>query len=66
MDGHPDFQHDQWKYYLEEAEQEPEVVEQLNKIKEEHARLKPEDIKVMESKTPNLIQINDCPLRGVA
>lgn len=48
LDGHPDFQHDQWKYYLEEAEQEPEVVEQLNKIKEEHARLKPEDIKVMD------------------
>lgn len=48
VDGHPDFQHDQWKYYLEEAEQESEVVEQLNKIKEEHARLKPEDIKVMD------------------
>lgn len=48
LDGHPDFQHNQWKYYLEEAEQEPEVVEQLNKIKEEHVRLKPEDIKVMD------------------
>ena len=47
-DGHPDFNHDDWKYYLEEAEQEPEVVEQLNKIKEEHAKLKPEDIKVID------------------
>lgn len=48
IDGHPDFNHDEWKYYLEEAEQEPEVVEQLNKIKEEHAKLKPEDIKVID------------------
>ena len=47
-DGHPDFNHDDWKYYLEEAEQEPEVVEQLNTIKEEHAKLKPEDIKVID------------------
>ena len=48
VDGHPNFKHDNWKYYLEEAEQEPEVIEQLNKIKEEHAKLKPEDIKVLE------------------
>lgn len=48
IDGHPDFNHDDWKYYLEEAEQEPEVIEQLNKIKEEHAKLKPEDIKVID------------------
>lgn len=48
IDGHPDFNHDDWKYYLEEAEQGPEVIEQLNKIKEEHAKLKPEDIKVID------------------
>ena len=48
IDGHPNFNHDNWKYYLEEAKQEPEVVEQLNKIKEEHEKLKPEDIKVLE------------------
>ena len=48
VDGHPNFNHDNWKYYLEEAEQEREVVEQLNKIKEEHAKLKPEDIKVID------------------
>lgn len=48
VDGHPNFNHDNWKYYLEEAEQEPEVIEQLNKIKEQHAKLKPEDIKVLE------------------
>ena len=48
LDGHPDFDHSDWKYYLEEAKQEPEVIEQLNKIKEEHAKLKPEDIKVID------------------
>ena len=48
LDGHPDFDHSNWKYYLEEAEQEPEVIEQLNKIKEEHAKIKPEDIKVID------------------
>ena len=48
VDGHPNFNHDNWKYYLEEDKQEPEVIEQLNKIKEEHAKLKPEDIKVLE------------------
>ena len=48
IDGHPNFNHDNWIYYLEEAKQEPEVIEQLNKIKEEHAKLKPEDIKVLE------------------
>lgn len=48
IDGHPNFNYDNWIYYLEEAKQEPEVIEQLNKIKEEHAKLKPEDIKVLE------------------
>lgn len=48
VDGHPNFNHDNWKYYLEEAKQEPKIIEQLNKIKEEHAKLKPEDIKVLE------------------
>lgn len=48
IDGHPDFDHSEWKYYLEEAKQEPEVFEQLNKIKEEHAKLKSEDIKVID------------------
>lgn len=48
LDGHPNFDHSNWKYYLAEAKQEPEVIEQLNKIKEEHAKLKPEDIKVID------------------
>ena len=48
LDGHPNFDHSDWKYYLEEAEQEPEVIEQLNEIKKEHAKLRPEDIKVID------------------
>ncbi len=48
LDGHPDFDHSEWKYYLEEAKQEPEVIEQLNKIKEEHEKLRPEEIKVID------------------
>ena len=37
-----------WKYYLEEAEQEPEVQAELAKIREEYAKLKPEDIKLID------------------
>lgn len=48
IDGHPSFKYDQWKYYLEEAEQELEVLKQLNKIKQEHAKIKPEEIKVID------------------
>lgn len=67
IEGHPnDELKGQWKYYLEEAEQEPEVQAQLDAIREEYKALKPEDIQCIESKTQNLIQINDCPLRGVA
>lgn len=48
IDGHPSFKYDQWKYYLEEVEQKPEVLEQLNKIKQDHAKIKPEEIKVID------------------
>ena len=39
---------DNWKYYLEEAEQEPEVQVQLNNIRKEYAKLRPEDIKLID------------------
>ena len=49
LEGHPNEElQKEWKYYLEEAEQEPEVEEELQKIREEHAKLKPEDIKVLD------------------
>ena len=37
-----------WKYYLEEAKQEPEVEAELAKIREEYKDIKPEDIKVID------------------
>lgn len=48
IDGHPNFDHSNWKYYLEEAKQNQDVLEQLNKIKEEHSKLKPEEIRVID------------------
>lgn len=49
IEGHPDEQlKSNWKYYLDEAEQEPEVQQKLNKIYEEHSHLQPMDIKVID------------------
>lgn len=49
VEGHPDADlQRKWKYYLEEAEQEPEVQAELAKIREEYAQLKPEDIKLID------------------
>ena len=47
-EGHPDFDKSQWKYYLDEAEQEPEVEQQLKKIRAEYATIRPEEIKVID------------------
>ena len=49
LEGHPNAElHDGWKYYLDEAEQEPEVEAQLTKLREEYKTLKPEEIKVID------------------
>ena len=49
IEGHPnDELKGQWKYYLEEAEQEPEVQAQLDAIREEYKALKPEDIRCID------------------
>ena len=49
VEGHPnEGLKSGWKYYLEETEQEPEVVAQLEKIRAEYAELNPEDIKVID------------------
>ena len=37
-----------WKYYLEEAEQEPEVQDQLAEIRKEYAAMNPEQIKCID------------------
>lgn len=49
VEGYPDADlQGKWKYYLEEAEQEPQVQAELTKIREEYAVLKPEDIKLID------------------
>lgn len=49
VEGHPSAELKAgWKYYLEEAQQEPEVEAQLAKIREEYKALRPEDIKVID------------------
>ena len=49
LEGHPNAKlHDGWKYYLDEAEQEPEVEAQLAKLREEYKTIKPEEIKVID------------------
>lgn len=51
VEGHPDtweLLKDNWKYYLEEAQQEPEVQLQLAEIRKEYAQLNPEDLTFMD------------------
>jgi hypothetical protein len=49
LEGHPNAELKAgWKYYLEEAQQEPEVEAQLDIIREEYKALRPEDIKVID------------------
>ena len=49
VEGHPnDDLKAGWKYYLEEAEQEPEVQAQLEEIRKEYEQLNPEDIKIID------------------
>ena len=49
VEGHPNNDlKTNWKYYLEEAEQEPAVQAQLAKMREDYAKLDPEDIKLID------------------
>jgi Eco57I restriction endonuclease. len=49
LEGHPNEElKSKWKYYLEEAEQEPEVQKQLEEIRAKSRDIKPEDIKVLD------------------
>lgn len=49
VEGHPnDGLKENWKYYLEEAEQETDVQAQLEQIHAEYRNLNPEDIKVID------------------
>ena len=49
VEGHPnDDLKSEWKYYLDEAEQEPDVQVQLAKIRKEYAGITPETIKCID------------------
>ena len=49
LEGHPNAElRGGWKYYLDEAEQEPDVEAQLAKLREEYTTIKPEEIKVID------------------
>lgn len=49
LEGHPnDALKSNWKYYLEEAEQEADVQAQLDIIRKEYAKLKPEEIRLID------------------
>ena len=47
-DGHPDFDKSEWKYYLDEAPQEPQVAQQLAELRKGYAALTPENIKCID------------------
>ena len=49
LEGHPnDTLKSEWKYYLDEAEQEADVQKQLDEIRKEYAELKPEEIRCID------------------
>ena len=49
LEDHPnDVLKSEWKYYLDEAEQEADVQSQLSTLREEYKSIKPEDIKVID------------------
>lgn len=48
VDSHSDFDKSEWKYYLEEAEQEESVKAQLNELCAESKNLNPEDIRFID------------------
>ncbi len=49
LEGHSnDILRSSWKYYIDEAEQESEVIRQLDEIRSERKNMLPEDIKIID------------------
>ena len=49
LEGHPNGELRQgWRYYLDEAEQEPDVEAQLVRLREEYKTIRPEEIKIID------------------
>ena len=47
-EGHPGFDKSEWKYYLDEAPQEPQVEQQLQEIRAQYAKMEPEQLRVID------------------
>ena len=47
-EGHPGFDKSEWKYYLDEAPQKPQVEQQLQEIRAQYAKMEPEQLKVID------------------
>ena len=47
-EGHSGFDKSQWRYYLDEAPQEPQVEQQLQEIRAQYAKMEPEQLKVID------------------
>lgn len=47
-EGHPGFDKSEWKYYLDEAPQEPQVEQQLQEIRTQYVKMEPEQLKVID------------------
>lgn len=57
VEGHPNNDlKSNWKYYLDDAEQDPDVQKQLDDIHKEYSTLKPEDIRAIETPYKKVIQ----------
>ena len=49
LEGHPDKAlREGWRYYLDEAPQEPEVQVQMEALRRDYAKIRPQDIKVID------------------
>lgn len=47
-EGHPGFDKSEWKYYLDEAPQEPQVEQRLQEIRAQYAKMEPEQLRVID------------------
>ena len=48
IEGHCDYDKTNWKFYIDDVKQKPEVEQQLEKIRSEYATIRPEEIKIID------------------
>lgn len=60
LEGHPDENlRMKWRYFMDEAQQTPEVTEKLRAIRAPYAGLQPEQLTVLDAKLPDSIQTHE-------